>query len=93
MAGTAPWLAEMRGSGAGSYDPERGYVHTTDTIPKGSVSLGFHPLPALHRGQPIESTDTRDLATLYVAYLDELLKSALPVIASIQARWRAEQSG
>lgn len=85
-----PVIGIVRGSGRGSYDPTRGYIHTADTIPTGSVSLGFHPLPALHRGRPIESTDTRHLATLYVAYLDELLKSALPVVASVQTRWRAE---
>jgi hypothetical protein len=76
-----------------TFDPAKGggFAGYPDAIPRGPVQLEeSYPKPRFHRGKSVEGVDLRELSRLYVAYLDELLQSARPVIASIQARWRAE---
>ncbi len=85
-----PVVGVVMDSGSGAYDPVDGFVRT-GPVDAGAVDLGDdRPIPDTHRGKPIHSRDLRHLASLYVAYLEEVINSAQPVIAAVQRSWRTE---
>ncbi len=74
--------------------PNIGYVlfATGVNVPvPGTIRVTDRPLPAGHRGKPIEDSSTLNLCRLYIAYLEELVTSAADVIWQVQDQWMAEQ--
>ena len=57
----------------------------------GTIRVTDRPLPAEHRGKPIEDSSTLDLCRRYIVYLEELVTSAADVIWQVQGQWMAEQ--
>lgn len=56
----------------------------------GTITVRDHPIPTIHRGEPIEDPTMRHLCSLYVGYLQEMVKSATTVILAVQDRWDAQ---
>jgi hypothetical protein len=49
------------------------------------------PLPTSHKGKPIHDPTLQYCCELYVACLQEVVKSATPLVMGVQERWKAAQ--
>jgi hypothetical protein len=90
------FFADLRTGIVHNTDPLIGFVLATagqSNSRPGSIIVQDRPPPTMHRGRPIEDVSTLQLSALYVAYLEEVVDSATPVINAIQDRWHALRKG
>jgi len=91
----APWLAEMTDDALCRFfyalrtdllkktEIRFGIVvsATGDNVPAaGFINVYNAALPTQHRGKPVDGSSVRDMCHSYVAYLQELVESAAPVV-------------